>query len=221
MKRWYVAVDLDRCLLDTEKFYNDFMAVVSRHALVDWRVVQQQRYEIEKSQGSFDGMTAIRGLLPGAGEDRFMRGVISDFLAAAQDHSYLYDGAKELVEFLHERGVPWGILTFGGQEWQKLKLQVTGLDRFPHLITDQRMKAKLLKEWLRSERMPVRLGSGYVTDIVLVDDKLVSFQELPQNAYGILVGPTPADGGIARVVHVDRIGDVSKVLESIIDIDFL
>ena len=213
MKNWFVAVDLDRCLLDTETFLSDFMAVTLHHSSLEEAQILLAQHDSEKAGGSFDVAESIRTLLSERGEAQQWEKIKDKFKKYATSQQYLMPGADKLLEYLEAASLPWGILTYGGDEWQRFKLTITGLKTYPHFITDSKYKARILEEWLRDGYVPVRLGGVPVSDCILIDDKLVSFKDLPSGAMGILVDMKRMPQGGESLIQVEGLNEVVAELK--------
>ncbi len=105
------------------------------------------------------------------------------------------------MQALDDAHIPYGILTFGGETWQRMKLQATGLDDIPYIITHVKEKGRLLAGWKQTDRtfqLPEELAVNRISradSLVLLDDKVISFIGIPSGVTGILVQPEDGRGG--------------------------
>ncbi len=192
----YVLLDLDRTLLNTEAAMADYVALIRQHdANLSNRLYWAWR-QAEDSNESFD---ARRFLIEEVVMERVPQSTVDQFdklfsIPDQVDYSYLNDGAGELLQALDERQVPHGVLTYGSVEWQTLKLQASGLDALPHIVTQQRAKGRVLTSWMQPSgeiKLPKKLtdrykalGGGTLSSVVLVDDKLEALVGLPDGVTG-------------------------------------
>lgn len=131
---------------------------------------------------------------------------------------YLLPGAADLLIFLQqqarEQAIGYGILTYGQVDWQRAKLAATGLLTVPTMITDRTDKGALITSWHQagSYQLPVELGGGQVERVVLIDDKVYSFEGLPADALGLYCGQ---DNQAELPVNVQTVSSLSEVQRSI------
>ncbi len=114
------------------------------------------------------------------------------FIEQVAREDMLNDGAADLMADLALGGYPFGFLTTGGEKWQELKLKASQLDHVPYNIISQSRKGEIIATWQNNGKfeVPAELhanGGSVVYDrVVLVDDKPISFDGLPDGAEGLL-----------------------------------
>ena len=92
--------------------------------------------------------------------------------------SYFYvDEAEGLMAEISNRGVDFGIITYGNPKYQLLKLEFMGLSDVPVLVTSEPgAKASLIGSWRQEGSgafaIPDALGGCEAELVMLVDDKL-------------------------------------------------
>jgi hypothetical protein len=213
-KTFYV-LDLDRCLANSDKLFALFEYIVLEEKVLGKEVLSAAREEVEKSGGSFDATTHLRDYLASSGQQDMLLLIKDKFLKASRDYDFFEPGARALLQFLTDNSYPFGILTYGGRIWQQIKLQAMELETMPHIITDVQAKGSIIAGWKQPSGeflIPPELGGGSFENVVLVDDKFVSFEGLPEKAYGIHVLTKNAsylDGTIPN--HVTQVGNMSEV----------
>lgn len=181
------VVDMDRTLLDTELTFGRFATACVDENITEPGALHTAKKKMQDEGGSFDALSHLRDTL-GVSEDG-IDDVINAFIKTSADTDMLYPDALPFLEELDERGIPNIIVTYGGAQWQNAKLDATGLSNRFHLVTGVKQKGRLIESW--------RTARGYVVDlagelavahkVVLVDDKAVSFGDLPSNCEGYLV----------------------------------
>lgn len=197
----YLALDLDRCIANTDRLQTLLMDTVLQDGELSsmHRAMDEARVRTEESAGSFDTASwTIAELaqrdMPEKWDDiktGFLRRVHEKLQAG--DDSLFMPGAEDFFRELRQKNLPFGIITYGGEEWQRLKLVGLGLDQLPVLITAQKDKGKLIGEWERHDgfHIPKTLSPSdrllLAERVVLVDDKATSFQSLPADARGFHV----------------------------------
>jgi len=216
-----VLLDLDRCLLDTNSFIRAFYDALEPELARSLRDAQR---DIEASGGSFDLAETIKGRV----SESEWRTIRCHFLEVSGGATYLYDGARELMEWLRVHEVPFAIVTYGGKEWQCLKQRTVRLEHIPMIVVDTSAKGKVIDSWRDSDglfRLPIENVAlpPSVHRVVLVDDKAVAFHDLPEGAEGIQITfddallPTQR-GGLPVGVRVARGFDaVQREIARVID----
>lgn len=198
----YLALDLDRCIADTDHL----QALLAETVLEDGdmndmhHAMHQARVQTEESGGSFDTARWTIVQLTQRNMLEKWHDIKAGFIQRAHeklqagDDSLFMPGAEEFFRQLRDKNLPFGIITYGGEEWQRMKLAGLGLDQLPLIITDQKDKGKIIAEWERhdgfhipTELLPQPDTLLLAERVVLVDDKATSFQSLPDEARGFQV----------------------------------
>jgi hypothetical protein len=138
--------------------------------------------------------------------------IAAQFRKLAMDHgdNFLFPDVPPFLSKLSELEIPTILLTYGDYRWQKLKLDVSGLNILPHIVTNDKAKGKLIASWYDKESkvykprdvanrtfLPARLA---VESVILFDDKPMSFYGLrPESSSGYFVRrssqPRPSQTG--------------------------
>jgi hypothetical protein len=185
----FFAIDFDRCLSNTDALFDIFYDVVDEHAELDREQLVRARKSIEDNGGSFDQISALRALLSQTALKEF----IDTFITRSQANDVLSKGSRELMQSLEDKDVPFGIISYGNEDWQKVKIQASGIASLPVLITPHSRKGEIISTWQQESglfKIPQELtssGSLEVETVVLLDDKAVAFNNLPLNAKGYWV----------------------------------
>ena len=183
-------IDLDRCLIDIEVPYGEFVRQLKQICGSDVRQdATNLRAKIEASGGSFDPVTSL--LDAGIVHETAMREVLLQTAEQVDAATIFLPGAKELLAKLQARGERFAILTYGGTRWQTTKLRASGLienedsaQNIPVYITAQKQKGLLIASWQQADGnflLPQELFGEKITahSIVLIDDKAESFIGFP------------------------------------------
>jgi hypothetical protein len=205
----FYLLDLDRTLLDTVKLTEHLFQIVSQH---DAQIATEltEKAEQDYLRGApFAAREEIEARLGAETTDEIER----QLLANEQHEQLLLPGALRMIEFARPNA---GILTYGELRGQTMKLKAVRLETLPHLITSHRAKGELISMWHQADgryRLPVEFGSASVQQVVLVDDRLISFQGIPAQARGYWVTqkpPTTAEISVvpANVVIVRSLHEV-------------
>ncbi len=132
----------------------------------------------------------------------------TQYIARARSENLLFDGVHEVMDYIETSGTRFGILTYGSVSGQTMKIHAAQLQHVPFMVTDHKKKGELIAGWWREDHfiIPESLGGGEADEIVLVDDRLFSFEGLPDHARGYWVQTGPA--------RYDPVGDVPANVES-------
>lgn len=181
MPRFY-ALDFDRTLGHTKNIATEFTDHVGESDASAADVLRSTQRDVEASGGSFDIFSTLRTHMGG----RALGELVDGFYERPQRVPFLEDGARPLLDGITAKGHQAGILTYGGKDWQKIKLKATDLlDKYPHMIMSEKgIKGALIASWYDEERglyvLPEQLGGGEYSEIALVDDKPTEFNNFPE-----------------------------------------
>lgn len=144
------------------------------------------------------------------------RAIETRYIERGKNQSLLFDGAHELMEAINNSGERFGILTYGSKAGQTMKVHAAQLSHVPFLVTDQKQKGAFIAEWWGGERftIPDELGGGEADEIVLIDDRLFSFEGLPAHArgYWVQTGPAQYDPLIKAPANVRSVATLTDVI---------
>ena len=182
------AIDLDRTLLNTERAFEHLVSAATDVTAFSESELQAAKLETEATGGSFD----VLGFLGRQGVgSQTVDEIREQFAQNFQQDKMLYDDALPLLARLDHNRIPSLIITYGAFEWQYAKLQATGLDKRPHLITNHKNKGEVIDGWRRqSSYYGVETTSGaylLAPTVKLIDDKADSFEGLPADCSGHLI----------------------------------
>lgn len=213
----FVVCDFDRTLGDTDKLLGALMAVLAEYPDVDAEALDGAAAASMQRGESFDSAAWVRACLEVAGKAVVWQAIKRDFIALGETTDFLLPGAKELLEYLAQAGVQYGILTYGGKEWQQMKLAAAGLGGVPTIITDATAKGQILKDWQQPDgtfALPAVYASGTTArNIIFIDDKLASFADGPETHITRLHLSNESDD--AKAVGIARAKDLYEVLDAV------
>lgn len=187
----FYVLDFDRCIGDTAKFHTALMAAIAKLTPVSPANIRQAKHQAEQSGGSFDTASYIMNALISLNSPVSWQEICEAMVAEARGQDMLEPGAAELLQALDDRGARYGILTYGGDAWQRAKIQAANLAHVPHLITSVHSKGKVLAGWRQRDgtfAIPAELAgeeSLVAESLLLIDDKAASFAEIPPGVRGI------------------------------------
>lgn len=184
----FYIIDLDRTLFDTNKASQ---MIVEEIAKIDESVVseiQRQITEFTNLGSSFSIRDSTIALI---GEEKTSI-VETRFMERAWQEGVFLEGAEDLLAAISASGASFGILTYGSPAGQLTKLKAAKLDTLPYIITDQSHKGSLIRSWQQDNGsfvLPEEYGLKVVERLVFIDDRLFSFDGLPERAIGYWVAP--------------------------------
>lgn len=212
----FVILDFDRTLGDTEQLFAAFMAILAEHSELDQPALRRAATESSQRGESFDGAAWVREQLEMTGQASVWRALKQAFAVRTAQTDYLLPGAWELLAYLRDARVGHGILTYGGREWQEMKLAAAGLSELPTIITDDTAKGTQLRRWQQSDGtyvLPPEFGQTIRQQLVLVDDKPLSFADAPES--GIVKLCVGRAGDAVLPAGVEPVADLIAVLHRI------
>ncbi len=165
--------------------------------------------DFDRTLGDTDKLFAALGNLLGERDVVEWQAVTRDFIALGEVTDFLMPGARELLEYLQQTGIGHGILTYGGREWQEMKLAAAKLLDVPTIITSTG-KGPIMKRWQQEDgtyELPpeYKAATGYqrTRHIIFLDDKPTSFEGTPTiGMTKILVGSAVPTNGVSRATTV-------------------
>lgn len=217
----FVIVDLDRTLVDSDKLLEIFIEISNQYITIPQEQIEAADQDVKRRGDSFDTAGFVRDYLKAAGQDTVWDSLTQKFIRESRNLNYLLPGAAELLEFLNESGLKYGILTYGNPLWQHLKLSASGFNHVPRIVMEQKEKGRLISSWFVGDDFiaPNEFGGGRFDSVVLIDDKAVSFDEYPgEPSHGIWVldpaNELPSQRGSVPS-NVRRVNSLAGVIELI------
>lgn len=191
----FYVLDLDRTLANTERLYDVLQEVLERYTNVTVEMLNEERAAVESRGESFKMIHSLRHLLEKTRSNVDWEQIERTFIETAlQTDGVLEPHALDLLEILDSKRLPYGIITYGNEAWQLAKIEAAGLLSVPHLVTRIKEKGHLLAGWQRSDgsfvippAMTQNFQSIAVDSIVFLDDKAISFKDIPEGVRGIFV----------------------------------
>ncbi len=180
-----VALDFDRTLGDVTASMERFFLASGACGIKPESIIEAQR-AIEADGGSFDPLPFIQKQLSQQQLETFY----AQFLT--EGPPILYPDAKRLLDSLTQSGVPYHVLTYGvNHKWQELKLYASGY-RGSYLVMSTTHKGREIAGWQKqgetfSLQDTQRNAKFVAPSVCLIDDKALSFQELPAGCTGYLL----------------------------------
>ena len=209
----FYVLDLDRTLFDTIKATELMRGVIALHDAELASRLEQRFEDYSISGESF----SMRDFIAENVSDEEMVRIEAKYKQVAGEWDLLNQGAAELLAYIREtEGVSFGILTYGSELGQKMKIDaVPQLSDVPYLVTPETYKGAQIAGWREDDELyhlPEELGGGATKKIVFVDDKPFSFKGIPIDCRGYLV-KSVFDAGIEKLPHtVSAVESLHEVL---------
>lgn len=181
-------------------------------------IVAAKKYVEETSGGSFDTAEFVRAELEHRGKLDKWQAIETNFIEASKNYDYLMPGAREIIELLRQHHAHFGIITYGGDVWQRVKIKAARLESIPHIITSQKNKGVLISEWVAKGCVPIELECQPFDEVVLIDDKVISFNGFPQEqakGYQVRTGNDLVVDEAALPVNVQSVESLYDVIKDI------
>jgi hypothetical protein len=207
-----VFLDFDRTMSSPAanmRHLHESLAAIGAASFSDDLHAEQQR--VEAAHKSFDAYGYIAPRLDEAGK-------LADLQEqyATEGGNVLYDDVGEFVAQLDAGMVPYTVLTYGGREWQRLKLLGSGF-LGAAVITPEQNKGKVVEAFRMNDaygfvsivRKPSPLY--FTQEIVLIDDKRTSFTNWPGPGYCIerpgetVQTDVPMPPNVQRITGLDEL----------------
>lgn len=190
----FYILDFDRTLARTDDLRELYESVIEVLTPVTVAEIHEAR---ERIKSNFDVSAYVRERLgrelSSTAIDKAMVKARRVFIEKARNQDLLEPYAQEFLAYLQLHGLPHGILTTGGDEWQQTKIEAAKLEAIPHLIIETTRKGELIAGWQQADKtflLPDALigeRNHRAHSLVFLDDKTISFQGMPTSVKGIRV----------------------------------
>lgn len=217
----FYVVDFDRTLVDSDKLLEVFVEISGKYSPISGEQIKRLDAEIKQRGDTLFLAQYIRTTLSEKNRLGDWEKLEKSFIHEARYLNFLLPGADEFLEWLTLNNQDFGILTYGDPLWQKLKLSATGFNHVRHIVTEHKEKGKLIAKWLQDDggfTVPKEYGGGTYEKLVLIDDKAVSFKDMPSSAVGYWVLanghelPSQVGDTDYNVTRYDNLLDILKVV---------
>lgn len=199
-----VIFDLDHTLLDTTAFKEALRAAVTVFGPSRERFDATYRETVMRDARAYDydpdvHLSFLQDDLVDSDALYEARSAIDRVLHKTGD--FLFPGAAELLESLHDHGIRLVLLTLGNESWQRRKIVAAELDRvFDIVQTAGKDKREVLKEFIDGGKVVVVNDNGKEVDAMI--------QEVPDFMYVVKKGPKelPESPGIRICTTIQEAG---------------
>lgn len=215
--RIFAFLDVDRCLLDTEKAFDVVREVTDQNTSVSKSMIDEAYAEHKQEGKSFNVTGFIESKLQ---EDELWEvDILPDFVRRGRGEGLLMPHGKEFISRLGELGIDYGLLTYGSWsnnasdpdldrdrsiKWQVAKIAADpALANIPGIVTHTPRKTEYITNELvgrkPGKKAKIILPTEYteygnapkkVDHAIMVDDKLIAHEDGdPDVIRGVLVTP--------------------------------
>ena len=189
----FFALDFDRCLGNYEANVRLIREVINELSAIDGQTFQSAHDETKASGVSFRVLDYLKETDPGIDLDIIQNIYIKR--AQAAPGSLLESGANEFMDFLRLANHSFCIMSYGDKNWQTTKITAAGFGDVVKLIVSNEYKGRHIAEWFDEQSghfiIPKECFldgiSKMAREVVLIDDKVKAFNDLPAKARGYLL----------------------------------
>lgn len=217
----FFVVDFDRCIGNIEGSFDILKEVVHDLGIIDRQIFKSMREEVESDGLTFSALEQIINRYPSVDIDDIEK--LYNQRAILEPDNLLEPGALDFINFLKSTGRNFCIMSFGDKRWQNIKIKSSGIGNVPIVIVSKANKSDYINEWLIPEERKFHIPNKYfannqgkiANEVVLVDDKILAFKNLPEGARGYYVYSSSSKyligqindlpPKVQQVLHIDEI----------------
>jgi hypothetical protein len=208
-------LDLDRTLLNTTKLARTLKKIIAQDDPGLDALITKQMTKHSRNKTSFFMFEFIAEHI---GHDK-LNHYVSRLNYEAPASELLLPGAVERIAFAKSQpGWSMGILTYGAKRDQIIKLKLVGLQLEHHIITDTPKKGDIITSWKLPNgkfKLPIEFGGHTVDVVTFDDDKLVAFENIPDDVYGQWITHAAIGGAVEMRTLPRNVRPVANLEESI------
>jgi hypothetical protein len=219
-RRIFQVIDFDRTLFDTSLFVKRITEALDKETPGLGAALDEQ---FEKAYAEERSFFLFRYLREQMGDSTF-EALVESVVQREGAETFMLPGARDRIAYadtISSLRPSWGILTYGDEVDQQMKIRTAGLTDAPLLIHDSPEKGRLLASWQNSDgtfALPEVFGGHIADEIIFEDDKLRAFEGAPDTVQGIWVtqfddaGRRMGEAGLA-VVPVKHLAESVEYLK--------
>jgi len=213
----FQLIDLDRTLFDTSKFAKALTDEINQTQPGLGTVLDQEFEAAYKKEETFFMLRFLRE----QHGDAWFEELVKQVVEREGAESFLLPGTRERLAFAEtvtDVSPAWGILTYGDEVDQVMKMKLVGLENAPVYFTDTPNKAEVIQGWQTEGgkfKLPSAFGGAVVDRLTLEDDKLRAFRHLPPGVLGVWVAPRSKEDPAVSAETGDNVFPAQNLFESI------
>jgi hypothetical protein len=189
----FFVVDFDRCLGNIEGSFDILKEVVQDLGIIDGQIFKSIREEVESNGLTFAALEYIVRNYKSVNLNDIE--LMYSERAKLEPERLLEPGALEFVNFLKQMKRDFCIMSFGDKRWQTIKIKSSGVGDVHAVIVRKAEKSEYIRDWWDKENQGFIIPGECFRDnvsrwskgVVLVDDKVSAFLNLPMEARGYYV----------------------------------
>ncbi len=216
----FYIVDFDRCLGDVDGLFELLKNVTNDLYGIKSDELQYARDIAESAGSSFNALGHITQVVDGLDIDVFKKVYIEK--AKGVSDAILEHGATEFIKYLESNNKSFCIISYGDNDWQKLKIDACGLGYIKSFIVSSPNKSQYIRPWYDSKKDGFQIPSSlfndnisrFTDDVVLIDDKMEAFNDLPDKVRGYYIDINYSNMSNNIAVH-PRVKTVKRIDEII------
>ena len=214
--RVFQLIDLDRTLFDTSKFAKAITDEVNK---TEPGLGTELDAKFEEAYSREETFFVLRYLRKHLGDEGFMALVDRVVAAYGKDAFKVegFDARIALADALTDVRPSYGILTFGDEVDQRMKLALIGLQDAPIYFTETADKSPVIESWQRQDggfTLPEEFGGVEVDELTFEDDKARAFSNLPSGVTGIWLTSAPDAVEYAQTLGAHTLHVVPSLIAS-------
>jgi hypothetical protein len=216
-RRVFQLIDLDRTLFDTARFAKLLTDEINQ---LHPGLGDQLDAQFENAYKNEETFFLLRYLRQEMGDDDF-EALVAHVVQREGAETFLLPGVKErllVADELTPLRPSWGILTYGDEIDQRMKLSIIGLADAPVVISETPDKGSLLCTWQNDDStftLPEEYGSQTVDILTFEDDKLRAFHDTPSQVYRIWLTSDRRASQRAQAAGIAQLAIAKDLFESI------
>lgn len=208
----FQLIDLDRTLFNTAFFAKALTDEIERtEPGLGSRLEELFEAAYEKEQTFF----MLRYLRETHGNEWF-ENLVQRVVAVHGVDAFKMPGLEarlSVADKVTPRRPSWGLLTYGDEIDQRMKMRIIGLEHAPVVFTPTPDKGDILRSWKKDDgtfTLPAEFGGGQVERLTFEDDKLRAFKHLPKDVIGYWISSD--DVASERLDAEQQAGEVPRAV---------
>lgn len=189
----YFVVDFDRCIGNIDASFKILSEVAHELSIVDKQLFMSMRKEAELEGKPFSALKHLKETYPSVDLNKIKNMYLKQSLV--KSNNLLEPGAKELIDYFYSTNQDFCIMSFGDKRWQSTKIIGAGITNVPIKIVSNRQKSNYIRKWQDLKSGKFIIPKEYfldnkakeVNEVILIDDKVTAFHNLPKGTRGYLV----------------------------------
>jgi len=221
----FYVVDFDRCIGDIEASFNIVKEAAHELSIVDRDILLDMRKKTEARGETFITFDHIKNHNSSAD----FKAIEELYLKKAKNNSdnLLEPGARRFLDYLKKTKRHFCIMSYGDKRWQMVKIKGARIGNVPIVIVQSSNKCDYIKQWFNQFNKTYTIPGEFFSDnqahvaekIVLVDDKITAFKNIPEGTSGYLVIGSSSAHTLSHLNEVPKSVKTVTRIDKIIEIE--